>query len=126
MYSRSINSGGANSGELRVPKNYSGNAFSFEPPKYEPPVARESDIIPRNKTIPEDECEKIEDPPREVCKTEEKPIPEVCKKEEKSTPALFGFSTEDLLLIALILILSANEAEDDLLLSLALILAYKR
>lgn len=119
MYSRSINSRPIKSNELRVPQNYRGNAFSFDPPKYEPPVERESDIVPKKKDTPKDDCETTEEcSPSDECPT--------CEKEEKNESISSGFSFEDILLIALILILSQNGADDDILLLLALILAYKK
>ncbi len=119
MYSRSTNQGFSTGGNFRVPNNYRGNAFSFDRPKYEPPHERESDVI-----IPKTEVKN--ETAKEPCEEEEEKAPEICEKEEKHEPSLFGFSSEDILLLALILILSANGAEDDILLMLALLLAYKK
>lgn len=109
MYSRSTNLRPVTGDEVRVPKNYRGNAFSFDAPEYAPPVERESDLVPRNPTPPEE----IPKPPE--CSAEH---------EEKRSSGLFGFSFDDLLIIALILILSQNGAEDDILILLAMLLAY--
>ncbi len=133
MYSRSMSSQRSAASGIRVPKNYSGNAFSFEAPKYEPPVIRESDIIPRKEESTE-EKEEIQETKEEVCEEEkneeavckECEVREVCEKEKKKDDLLLGFSFEDLLIVALILILSQNGAEDDILLLLALVLAYKK
>ena len=117
MYSRSTNQGFSVGGDFRVPNNYRGNAFSFERPKYEPPVERESDVIIQKSVSEKEPCEE---------KEEEEKSPETCENAEGHEPSLFGFSNEDILLLALILILSANGAEDDILLMLALLLAYKK
>ncbi len=116
MYSRSTNPRPIREEELRVPKNYRGNAFSFDTPKYEPPVERESDVVLRQKDsfaeVPQQ---------KEAQEENDRKLPE---KEEKGESSLLGFSFEDLLIIALILILSQSGADDDILLLLALVLAY--
>ena len=119
MYSRSVKTNFQNENGFRVPNNYRGNAFSFDRPKYEPPVIRESDIIhePKNE-VQEERCEAEEEKTSDVC--------EVCNDTKKDSSLLFGFSAEDLLLLALILILAENGADDDIILMLALILAYKK
>lgn len=116
MYSRSTNSRPIREEELRVPKNYRGNAFSFDAPKYEPPVERESDVVFR-------EQEPFAEVPRQK-ETQDENNCILPEKEEKRESGFLGFSFEDLLIIALILILSQSGAEDDILLLLALVLAY--
>ena len=120
MYSRSVKTNFQNENEFRVPSNYRGNAFSFDRPKYEPPVMRESDVVFEEKA----------EAPKEICEVKkEETVPNVCntdKIEKKSEHQIFGFCAEDMLLIALMLMLSGNGAEDDIILMLALLLAYKR
>ena len=101
MYSRSRDISRTDEKEIRIPQNYSGNAFSNEPHiSPDPPEAQnaENDII---------KCEK-------------------CEHNEEKPSILHGFSFEDILLIALIMILSQSGDSDDILILLALLLAYKR
>lgn len=105
MYSRSRDVNRIDEKEIRIPQNYRGNAFSSEPPA--PIEIPETNYIENNIS----ECEKCE---------------HVCEHIEERPAVFHGFSFEDILLIALIMILSQNGETDDILILLALLLAYKK
>ena len=107
MYSRSVRYDPIGKRDLQVPKNYSGNAFNTDPQKNEKDADEAEKLIAHE---PQKECEECE----------------VCESAAKGNSLFSGFSFEDILLIALIMILSQNGGGDDILIMLALLLAYKK
>ncbi|MBO5939224.1 MAG: hypothetical protein J6Q82_06985 [Clostridia bacterium] len=99
----------------RVPRNYSGNAFREEAP---PAPSEPIEITDAAKT-----AESIEEaPPTELAPTGEESIPAARSGLFSHTGALGGLfrqggsiGSEELLLLGLILLLSQNETQDDLL-----------
>lgn len=111
--------------DMRIPINYSGNAFSeSNQDKEKEPDADSEDIIapqaPPTAEPSQDESASIN--------FEEKPLP---SKEPKTTPAsllggAFGkIGTEELLILALVFLLSDNDSESDIIWLLLLLLFIK-
>lgn len=121
--------------ELRIPENYSGNAFHGDaltpappvelPPETEPPAAKETDTR-AEETLP------VVLPTRE----EPKETPVMKKASPFSSllpPRLAGtrggllgdIGIEELLIIGVLILLSQSETDDDILLLLVLLLFYK-
>ena len=119
-------------GGIRVPENYSGNAFFADEPQKEP---TESDVSEPQSAAPTAESvTESADAPKDEERSE--------KEEGEDLPAktvskpfrlpsfgfdalkLFsgGFGFEELLLVALILLISSGDGDDDLILLLALLL----
>ena len=105
---------GASSGPLRVPGNYSGNAFRapFASEESEPPKTEDENITQEKQ---------ISAPPPEdteaLLKPNLEPAPAVSQKG--------GIGSEELLLLALVLLLSESDIGDDLVLFLILLLFIK-
>lgn len=121
------------SGGVRVPENYSGNAFSSSEEEKTETAAEEERITAEEagdlSTVSESTSEREgetkesdEEQTREVFKPNRKGIrfPGFGFDVGKIFSGRFGF--EELLLIALILLISQNGADDDIVLMLALLL----
>ena len=110
------------SGGVRVPNNYSGNAFKEK--EEQPP-----DTLTYNTTADAERAvTEIPEPPAEET-ADSSPV-----MKEKNTPSLLpfkfnfgkllpnGFGSEELILLGLIILLSSSEKSDDILLFLILLL----
>ena len=111
--------------DMRIPINYSGNAFSESNQDKE----NESDASSEDIIAPQDSptVEQSQDESASI-RLEEMPLP---SEEPKATPAsllggAFGkIGTEELLLLALVFLLSDNDSESDIIWLLLLLLFIK-
>ena len=111
--------------DMRIPINYSGNAFSESNQDKE----NESDASSEDIIAPQDSptIEQSQDESASI-RLEEMPLP---SEEPKATPAsllggAFGkIGTEELLLLALVFLLSDNDSESDIIWLLLLLLFIK-
>ncbi len=117
MYARQ-NADSRPSRGLRIPSNYSGNAFSAEAQ-----TPRESDEAQQ---VPEDinETQK-EEPPREAASPSEEPTAAVGLSRLFGKGASGGIGFEELLILGLIFLISQNDTKDDLAFLLLLLLFIK-
>lgn len=116
MYSRPPSPMGRFPRGVRVPENYSGNAFTSEKPQE-----------------PEPQEEQKREPPVIEASSEAIEESDPSKKKEEKRPAFKfdigrffsgnrGFGMEDFLIIALVLLLAQNDTDDDTLIFLILLL----
>lgn len=120
------------SGGVRVPENYSGNAFSSAEEEQkeisvseasaEPESAQEVTAAPDTSPVDDSEDKEKEEEAREVFRPNKKGIrfPGFGFDIGRIFSGRFGF--EELLIIALILLISQNGTDDDIILMLALLL----
>ena len=131
MYTRSTPSG---NDELRIPENYSGNAFHGDTMMPAPPVDPPSEsLMP---PIEESVAVKEEALPAVVAADPPKDVPVMKRTSPFSSllpPRLLGsgggllgdIGIEELLIIGVLILLSQSETDDDILLLLVLLLFYK-
>ena len=113
---------------IKIPENYSGNAFATELPSEDSPSRIErSEESAEQVTLLQGTVEDTRDVPTPAFS----PLPKEDKRRRKAPfgfhfdiGRLFsgGFGFEELLIIALILLVSQNEAQDDIVLFLAILL----
>ncbi len=124
MYSRYPN---YRFGGIKIPENYSGNAFS-EPTEVEVASDEVAEEVEAVETVEAEEAkEKIE-----AVKTSEDSVSASLARSRRGLPFGFkfdlrrlfsgGFGFEEILLIAVILLVSQNDSGDELILLLALLL----
>lgn len=120
---------------LRIPENYSGNAFHGDASVPSPPIAP----IPESPTLPEEESTDIKAhtvPAILPAEQENGEIPTMKRSAPFSSllpPRLAGgrggilgeIGIEELLIIGVLILLSQSETDDDILLLLVLLLFYK-
>lgn len=125
VYSRMKSGRGGFPENFTVPRNYSGSAFFDDRVPYEPPREKESDMALMSSKDIEDTSDIGEETAPENAENESAALPQKSEKRAKEH-ILSNLGFEDLLIIGIILILSGSEADDDILLMLSLILAYKK
>ena len=114
--------------KVRVPENYSGNAFSSDPASENP--EDKDDVVEKEAPPPSSEAIQVD---RASDGAEESAEVSVIKQNDKrirlpsfkfDAGRLFsgGFGSEELLIIALILLISQGDNDDDIVLLLALLL----
>lgn len=120
--------------ELRIPENYSGNAFHGDTLTPVPPVE-----LPPEPTPPDEEASVEAEPPLPaVLPAEEKPKETPAMKKASPFSSLLppkfagghggllgDIGVEELLIIGVLILLSQSETDDDILLLLVLLLFYK-
>ena len=110
--------------EIKVPENYSGVAFASE--------IQDIDSAPSEQSTPPPESEPPTSSDDSVSAAVLRQDPSKCEKRQRSAPFGFrfdigrlfsgGFGFEELLILALILLVSQNGAQDDIILFLAILL----
>ena len=84
---------------ITIPDNYSGNAFN-EPPRVEPPEEIEHEPVAESLEVD-------------------------CKEDEKKSVLPFGIGSEELLLLAILLVLTQSDEGGDILPFLLILLFFK-
>ncbi len=105
---------------VSVPKNYSGMAFSKEEPKASPP-RQPPPSLPVGERRREEPPRQSSNKPCEGCKVAQK-NPLACMMEALRNRNQSGFDTDDFLLIGLIVLLLGKEGNEDIILTLAMLL----
>ena len=102
---------------ISVPQNYSGNAFSSQPPELQAETRSEEDSLV-NEIVPEESSE-------EQAETENASACEAVAEQDKKVWKNLGES-DDLIILGLILLLSQDGIGDDILPLLLLLLFFKK
>ena len=122
MYTRPPTQGGSRG--MRIPRNYSGNAFAptpQEPTLAEEPAAEDlSPPLPASEEVQQSSAER-DPPPSENAKPVSALFPSPSFR-IKPTGLLERFGSEELLILGLILLLSGSDSSNDLLLLLLVLL----